>query len=43
MKPDTDKVKRYFLFFFGVAAHFAVVFALFVSALGIDLSKFSFI
>ena len=42
MKPDTtEKVKRYSLYVFGVSAHFLVVFALFVSAFGVDFSKLS--
>lgn len=43
MKPDTtEKVKRYSLYFFGVSAHLVLVFALFLSALGLDFSKVSF-
>lgn len=43
MKQDTtEKVKRYSLFFFGVSAHFVLVFVLFVSALGLDFTKISF-
>ncbi|HEX7332179.1 MAG TPA: hypothetical protein VF290_11820 [Pyrinomonadaceae bacterium] len=43
MKAATkEKVKRYSLFLFGVSAHLVLVFALFVSALGLDFSKLSF-
>lgn len=39
MKPDTEKIKRYSLYFFGVSAHLLVVIALFASALGLDVSQ----
>jgi len=43
MKPDTsERIKRYSLYFFGVAAHLVLVFALFASAIGVDVSKFFF-
>ena len=43
MKPaTTEKVKRYSLILVGVSAHLLVVFALFVKAVGVDLSKVSF-
>jgi hypothetical protein len=42
MKPNTaEKVKRYSLFFLGVGAHLSVVFALFLSAFGVDPAKLS--
>jgi hypothetical protein len=43
MKPaTTEKVKRYALVLVGVSAHLMLVFALFVEAVGLDLSKVSF-
>lgn len=40
MKAATkEKVKRYSLFLGGVSAHLVLVFALYASAVGLDLSK----
>jgi len=43
MKPaTTEKLKRYSLIMIGMSAHLLVVFALFVEAVGLDLTKVSF-
>lgn len=43
MKPDTtEKVKRYSLCFLGASAHLVLVFALFLSACGLDFTKVTF-
>ena len=40
MKPDTaERIRRYALSFLLISAQFVLVAALFVSALGVDLSK----